>query len=224
MTPREFLKYVQRHCNHNDVEFVLGPKDLQYPGNKGPVAGFFCPPQGDEPATLAFAYKGVKVDDWFPVLVHEFAHMQQWLDNCPAWRAGELSTREKIFFPAYKDGDAYDIFFDWIDGKIELDPNRVEDFANRAMECELDAEKRSAELIKELYLPINLEEYIQKGNSYAYFYKYIAIKRKWYESGKAPYTVENCWRQFPKDWDTINYYRPIGNKYIRLYEQLYDEK
>lgn len=28
----------------------------------------------------------------------------------------------------------------------------------------------------------------------------------------------------PKNWDTISYHRPIGNKYIKLYEQLYDEK
>lgn len=215
MTPYEFFKYVERNCRHHGVRVIKSKTAVIYPETTDTVSGYFCPYD----KKIVFKFHGEPVETWMSTLVHEFSHFLQWVDNTKAWQRTKLSAMEKKMYADYE--DVFAVLFDWIDHELELDPDKVEDFANRVMECELEAEKMAAELIETLYLTLNLSEYIQKANSYAYFYKYIAKKREWYPPNKAPYMVETVWKAMPENFNSIRYNKPVSNKYIRLYDFLY---
>jgi hypothetical protein len=48
---------------------------------------------------------------------------------------------------------------------------------------------------------VDLTEYIQKANSYLYFYHVMTKTRKWYEAGKQPYNTPAIWSKMPIHFD-----------------------
>lgn len=106
------------------------------------------------------------INDWLPILVHESCHMDQWNEGISLWKDSEKLT--------------YNIFGDWLKDKR---CNKKEAFKciDILKNLELDCEKRSVEKIKKYKLPIDIKEYIQKANSYIFFYNYMKKTRRWVE-------------------------------------------
>lgn len=113
------------------------------------------------------------------ILVHEYAHLTQWQDNCRQWKWVEKSMY---------------VFDAWLSGKRVRNLNHHID---RIKYMELDNEKRSVELIKKYRLPIDLEGYIKRANSYVYFYNYIKKTRKWSSPDNSPYKNERIVEAMP---------------------------
>lgn len=132
--------------------------------------------------TLSIAV-GVPFEDWFPVLVHEFCHANQFVDDREKFRLMDLSS---------------DRVFEWTNGK---------DFTNQELDqafqdstwLESDCEARAVEAIKAYDLDhiIEVNEYGQKGNAYAQFYQHLRNTREWYVTGKCPYKLPEVWSLFP---------------------------
>lgn len=107
-------------------------------------------------------------DDWVKVLAHEYSHFCQFKD-C------EFATDEEN--AAFNDID------EWLENKIDLTEEEVNNKIKIIQDCELDCEKRTVELIKKYNLDKekNIPKYIQRSNAYVLSYEVLKIKRKWFD-------------------------------------------
>lgn len=188
------LLHIKQTCKSFDIDFRLtDASHVIYEADvtQTPCAGFFTKD------VLAVAINK-PLEEWFPILLHESSHMDQYLDDCKEW-TDTIS----------EDGtDICDLFFEWLDGK-ELSIDYATELAKIVLAIELDCEKRTVEKIKTYQLEswLNTEEYIKKANSYVYFYLYALEKRSFYKPGFSPYTIEEVWNVAPNtfhgSYDTI---------------------
>lgn len=187
-----FVKHVKWHCKEVGIKCEIRPVTyLKLSGNIR-CGGYF-----DDDKMLLVVAGNHK--DWLGILVHEYAHLTQWEENCEAWRKG---------------GTGLNNLEHWLAGnKIR----NVKDSVNRARNLEHDNELRSVKLIKKWKLPINLPEYIQKANAYLQFYNYMRYTRRWSRPNNSPYSNENVWRQMPVKFN-MNY-KTMGDKWLKLYKQ-----
>ena len=188
MEVEEFKNMVFADAATHGINVVLSPeKHVEVDGSK--VAGYFC----SETKTLAAAMDKPQ-DEWFHVLVHEYCHMRQWIDDCDAWKNSMLNGVDKC-----------ELLFYWVDGIIELNDDQLRDYAKSARNVELDCERRVLEIIHTHDLPIDQIEYAQKGNSYVIFYDVIPLIRKWYPTGRSPYTVKDVYTNMPTEMVSEDY-------------------
>ena len=176
---REFIEDTIAYANEHGVSVVLsGGRGVEI--QDGSMAnGFF----NDEhhvkyPMTLAVAC-GQAIDQWFPVLVHESCHMDQYLEDCTAW------TNNKV-----KGYDAWDIVDLWMDGYVDLNRGQVNKYIGAARDLELDCEERSVKKIWKHNLPIDIPQYIKAANAYVLFYNIMGLTKRWYELGSEPYNLD----------------------------------
>jgi hypothetical protein len=144
-----------------------------------------------------------QLEDWLPIFLHETCHKDQYLEKSDLWFA--------------KIGNEYDallIFDMWIDHHIELKPHQLRPVLTQIIEVELDCERRSVEKIKKFNLPINIQEYIQKSNSYIWYYHAAAYHRA-YTQRSSPYTNVELWSKMPVDMDQN--YSTINSKMLKLF-------
>lgn len=118
------------------------------------------------------------------VLVHEYCHMRQYLERAKVWQ--DLGKSE--------------IFWNWLTGDDRYSEEQVIEGMIASYNVEVDCEKRSVEQHKKWGTGINLTEYIQKANAYTMFYFYVLDERKWYKSGREPYTLKEVWSKMPKSF------------------------
>lgn len=147
-----------------------------------------------------------KFNEWFSVFVHETCHADQFLEQAIVWTK-KIGNCEPMA-----------ILDLWLDHHIELNPKQLHATIQGALQIELDCEKRAVEKYKINNLDFNEEEYIQKANSYIYFYTMMAENRQWYK--KAPYTIPEIWKKMPIEFQP--HYIFIPHQYIKLYEACYD--
>jgi hypothetical protein len=121
------------------------------------VGGYF---DGDG-KVLAVA-TGRMEDSWLGVLLHEYSHLTQWIEDAPVWRDCR-----------------YDMWR-WLDGARIRNPSES---VRTVQEVEADCERRTIRLARELEAPIDLERYARAANAYIHFHNVIADKRKWYRPG-----------------------------------------
>ena len=136
---------------------------------------------------------------WLGVLVHEFAHMTQWLDNCKAWK-------DSMNHPDDVD--------DWLNGK-EL--KNIKRTIAVTRNLELDNEKRSVKLMKQWDLPIDIKDYTQKANAYIQFYNWLYFTRRWCSPENSPYKNPKVYKEMPTVF-RMNY-RKMSDKYIKIFEE-----
>lgn len=180
-----FLKFVEFSCAENDITLLLSETVSVSPGgvdSNGYFSGFT--------KTLAVATLKPK-EEWFLILIHEFCHLLQYLENTPEWSK-------------FSDTPAPDIFFEWLDFKRELDLDELNQVTQVLIDLEVDCEQRVLNLIKQFSLNIDLKRYAQNANSYVLFYHVIKKTRKWYEIGKEPYNNKSIVGAMPKHMD-FNY-------------------
>ena len=127
-----------------------------------------------------------------PLLVHEFSHMQQWIENSKVWSYGKYLD----------DVDR------WLVGD---DVKDIDEKINKIQLLELDCERRAVKYILKYSLPINLKIYCQKANAYLFFYTWMRETRTWSREGNSSYADKNIElrSKCPTKLKTIGYYRTI---------------
>jgi len=112
------------------------------------------------------------VSEWTRVLLHEYNHLRQWIEDPEGCDEADVDTR---------------FLWQWIDNKCELNHAMVIRVCSIAIEVELDCERRTVKMAEELGFNWDLKEYIRGANAYLYFYPVISKTGKWYT--EAPYRV-----------------------------------
>jgi len=170
----DFLRLVIKDCCDNGVELVFHP-DVEIKLSKTVfVSGFWS--DYDKELQVAIMHP-----EWLTTLAHEYGHFCQW--------------KEKKFIDE-KTIEAYNMFDEWIEKKIELDDLAIEKMITLIQKCELDCEKRALKFIRKYKLYLHKELYIQKSNSYVLGYEAVKIKRKWFKV--SPTTVKSICKNMPK--------------------------
>lgn len=190
-TTRQFIKYVREECKTHGVKLLLKKRKYLILSGNVRCSGYF----DDESKELVVA---MNHPESLGTLVHEFAHLTQWVDNCEAWR---------------KLGDGLVKLHDWLEGKEVKGIKRA---LAKARDLELDNEKRAAKIIKDWDLPIDTKLYTQKANAYVNLYNRMLVTRKWPSVKNSPYRNPEIYRYMPTIFK-MNY-EVMSEKYHKIFE------
>lgn len=179
-----FIDHLKNFAKENNIKLFLSPE-------KGVILGegsnILCNGYFDGENRLLACAMGKDISYWLLILLHESSHMDQFLENDPAWtnNIGLVQTDE------------------WLAGKDDVDLNVISEEIRTSIDIELDCERRTVEKIKKWSLDkiIDIEEYIQKGNAYILFYLWMKKNRSWYTLGKEPYNIDEIVSTMPKTFD-----------------------
>ena len=195
MSPQElaFLDHVKKECKSHGIKLDLRKRSgyLRIGGNIK-CSGYF----DSENKQLVVATKRT---DWLDILVHEYAHLTQFADQCDAWVEGASTTDE---------------IDRWLGGE------EIEDIERHIVACrnlELNNEKRSVEIIKKFDLPIDVERYTKKANGYVYFYTWMLRTRRWSKPGNSPYSNETVIEAMPNEFQED--YENLPDYVVRVFEE-----
>lgn len=177
-----FIEHVKTVAKSNKVKVNLVNKPFVESG-KIASSGFFSL-KGSP--SLSVATKK-PIEEWSEILVHEYCHMMQHIEKRECW--------EKLKGP--NDVRVWDLIDLWLDNKIELNPQQLDEYFSIIKEVEIDCEKSVIKAIEEFNLPIDISQYIKKANSYIIFYDLVKEFRTWYSPNKAPYMVPEVVKEMP---------------------------
>ncbi len=199
-----FIKHVREKAAEYGVKvFLRNQKRIKL--SKGNYcAGYFS----DSDFKIVVAID-VPLNNWVSVLAHEFSHMEQWISNVKMWDNLNIYNT-----------DSCSEFFEWLEGKYELHEELITYHMRRVCEMELNCEKRTVEMIKKFKLPINIPNYIQKANTYIWFYSVVRQKRQWEGTkAKSIYEIKQIASIAPKNWvkDPFN----VPEKFIKALDKYY---
>jgi hypothetical protein len=133
------------------------------------------------------------------ILVHEFGHLTQYIDNCKPWR--DL-------------GNSLDKMTDWLQGKNVRNSDKHIDITKN---MELDNEKRSVQIIKDFSLNVDIESYIKRANSYIYFYNWMKTTRRWSTPKNSPYKNQRLLQVMPKTFQKS--YKTIPKHIAKVFKE-----
>jgi hypothetical protein len=181
----EFIKFVKKECRKYGVKVEL--RNVNYLKMSGNIhcSGYF-----DSENKLLIVAK--KHTHWFETLAHEYSHLTQWVEGCPAWVNGIESI---------------DIIDRWIGGEDTPD---VQTHLKLARELELDNEKRTVDIILKWGLDdiVDVGLYTKKANAYVIFYNWLGISRRWSNVNNSPYKNQRLMSamssKFDMDYDTMD--------------------
>ena len=169
---RLFIGEVVEACAKHGITLTLSAtKKVVQPGESEDLgcSGFFI---GTEKMFSVAMEK--PVEEWLPVILHEFGHMEQWIEEPEKFERDDVEL---------------DRLWEWLDGKCEMEQEEVRQVVNLALFYELDCERRTAyRLHEEPEFGLSYSEYIKRANTYLYLYPMIAKHRKWC-SQSPPYKV-----------------------------------
>lgn len=197
-----FISEVQSTVEADGISFILSPTKHVIIVEEGHIKcnGYFDPRK----KVLRCAIKK-PINQWLPILVHEFSHFEQYKSNCPSW--------QRLI---YKGKDIGDKYYLWLKGRKISNEIASESFI-RVRNIELDCEKRSVKNIIKYKLPIDVEDYIRAANAYIYFYNFAHLTRSWYKKGKVPYDLEEIKSHMPSHF--VSRYDRLPKKYHLLFEK-----
>ncbi len=191
MNYQEVRNIIKNECKKHGVKFHQGRgKTVRFPGSVR-SNGFFYFDTESKDSMLAVAMNSNSLG----VLIHEYSHMQQWLENAPEWEAIEKNT----------------VMWEWLATDDYFEASEVEESVMAYYEVERDCERRAVDFHIQWNTDENLEEYIQKSNAYTLFYFFLLENRKWYVPGREPYSLKSVWGQMPKtfDFDVADVYNNV---------------
>lgn len=192
MGTEEFIKHVRKECKKYGVNCVLkNTKTVRLDGDSR-CSGYF----DEENLVVA-----MKRPDAIQILVHEYCHLTQWVEQCDIWK---LSVKNK----------SHDKLYRWLAGENVKD---IETSISICRDLELDNEKRSVKMIKKFNLDIDIELYIKKANSYIQFYNYLLISRKWCKPNNTPYKNERLLESMPNKFN-MNYNK-LSKKLLKIFTE-----
>jgi hypothetical protein len=143
-----------------DIELLNGKIILtkgRYCGGKSKCSGLFYMDSKDNPI-IKVAKGGLKEEEWFGVLLHEYCHFLQWRDESKYW-------------DQFAD---HDITY----SHIILKPEKYKNELISLMELEIDCEKSVIKIIKNNNL-FDTKLYAQSANAILYKYAFLYKYNKW---------------------------------------------
>lgn len=188
---QKFVKHVRSECKKHGIKFLLKRSKYVIVSKSIRCSGWF----DSEAKELVVAGQNT---NWLATLVHEYAHLTQWLDQCKEW----------------KDSETIENIDDWLSGKEIKNPKKA---LAKTRDLELDNEKRSVKIIKDWSLPIDTKEYTQKANAYVQFYNYLFYTRRWCTPKNSPYKNPKIYKHMPTIFK-MNY-KVLSDKYKRVFEE-----
>jgi len=111
---------------------------------------------------LVVAYNNVQ---GFEILLHEYCHMQQCIENCKQWND-------------YVAGGSM-AFTHWLSG-MEACAESAADSMHKCIALEHDCEARALQCIKDYKLDIDAARYAKLANIYLYSHHRMLQQRKWF--------------------------------------------
>lgn len=195
-------KNVEKFISYATVELLKNKIGINLSNSRfvdlegGKCSGYF----DENSRTLAVGIKKPQ-KFWVRVLVHEFSHFLQWIEDSPIWL-------ESV--------DVWDNvnLWSWLDGKEEHSKEEIREAVDIIQLLEQDCDKRAVELIKEFKLPIDLDEYIRCSNAYVLFYNIVERDRTWY---KFPvYEKSEIVKNLPNKFISKSEYRRLPKWYYDI--------
>lgn len=102
---------------------------------------------------------------FWPVMIHEFCHMDQWIEKTPEEQA-------------YNKCKLLERFDDFFQGKTNFTLEQQLIAMNVMRALEFDCEKRVVNQITTYDLPIDIPTYIQQANAYMYYHAVMFMLRR----------------------------------------------
>lgn len=203
MTPNEFKEFVKEECDKYNVRF----KAVNAQSMEGCAGHFLDYDKPNKYVAELVICVNKSVEEWLPVLVHEYCHFLQWKNDVKVWR--DLSYPENI--------DSCSEIWHWIDHP-HSQVDKIEEHLRNVRVMELNCERRTVSLITKMGLDIDLEVYKRKAFSYINLYNSMAITRKWPRRGYMPYSIKEIWERCPASLNgsfekAPLYYINLVNKY-----------
>jgi hypothetical protein len=185
---KPFMASVKRQCKTYGVELMLAPakKIVLTDDFEQECSGYF---DSDE-KVLAVAC-GKPFIEWFEILIHEFSHMEQWKTD-PRWEEWHDYTGHT---------------WGWLSGEKIMNKSQLAKALDKMVEMERDCEMRAVEKIRKWELPIPINRYTKKANTYLYRY-YMLPEIKRFPTGiytdkklaeMSPDTFKKSYRKVPAD-------------------------
>lgn len=163
MEAQEFIKHVKQECKKHNINCVLkNTKTVKLTDDNDRCSGYF-----DEESLVV----AMNRPDALQILVHEYCHLTQWVEQCDSWVASVKN-------------ESHDKLYRWLAGE---DIKDIKKAISICRDLELDNEKRAIKMIKRFNLPIDIDIYIKKANAYVQYYNYLPISRKWCSPKNTPY-------------------------------------
>lgn len=190
-----FVTHVTWNCRTNGVKLRLVPRpDVRFT-RKIRVTGWFSHVKPE----LVCAIGG---QHWIETLVHEYAHMTQWLDSqktpdqCPIWSKNvEMMGHD-------------DWVVKWVHGETV---EHIDSYIELVRDLELDNEKRTVQLITEWGLDtiIDVPHYIKAANAYILWHNWLKTSRTWLKPGNKNLVYNSdvlnmMSTQFDMDYNTLS--------------------
>lgn len=188
---QEFLAFVKATCKLYGVKLDLRKRQYLVLSGNIKCSGYF---DGENRQLVVATLR----EDWLPILVHEFGHLTQWVEDCKPWRDG-MATLDDV--------DR------WLGGK---NVKNIKRSLARSRDLELDNEKRSVKIIKEWDLPIDIKLYTQKANAYVQFYNWMYFTRRWCTPQNSPYKNPEIYGKMPTRFRMD--YKQMSPKYKKIFQ------
>lgn len=199
---KDFIDLVYGTAEKNKVEIkVSSGKTLAGVLNDPhPPKGYFIEYPSTKKKQLYFSI-GCPQSEWLSILAHESSHMDQCLNGVRAWV-------ESTFF---KGEDVYTLLDNWVERRVSLTQDESNELVKRIIWGELDCERRTLKKIEKYELPIDINSYIKKANSYLFYYVHIKETRAWVNSGAKGevYTVRKVWNKAPDKMLRLRQYHKV---------------
>ena len=172
----KFIRKLKKDCKSNNIGlFLYNQKYIVDEGDK--FGGWFDPVKKE----LHCSFPSPMQRKYVELLVHESCHMDQFLNKSPKW------TIEQNF-------NSLTIFWEWLQGK---EATHISSHLKNVQLMEAECEQLAVQKIIDLDLSLNIEQYIQKANSYLLFYSVLKETKKWCDY--PPYKFKEIWQQMPSD-------------------------
>ena len=155
---QKFIDYVHSLLKKYKVKLILSIDSIKI--GKNSVCGYFS--ESDKEIKIDISEK-----NWLEVLVHEFCHFLQYIEDEPTYKT--LEQEENILTE----------FWEWVENERELNTNRKRYVCRKVLEMELNCEKRSIEMIRKFDLPIDINEYIFGAYVYIHYFNFVKKYRTW---------------------------------------------
>lgn len=154
-----FIAHVKSVALQHGVKIkIKNSRNVREPAGNTLCCGYFLDSEKEKLIVIA---KGKRpVQEWLGFLVHEYCHMMQWIEKCPAYTNTFLKNGEDATYKLSL----------LENGEADYNKRLRNVYTKKTIACELDCERRAVKAIKKFNLPINLEAY--KRGAAATLYKY----------------------------------------------------
>ena len=163
-----FIAHVRKVAKEHGVKIkIKNTKNVREPAGNTLCCGYFLESSNEK--TIVVARGGRPLSEWLGCLVHEYCHMLQWIEKCPAYTNTFLSDGMDATYKLslLENGEArFNKRLRWV-------------YTKKTIACELDCERRAVKVMQKFSLPINIDSYKKTAAVTLYKYWVLCKTGKW---------------------------------------------